>query len=133
MQKQEQDAFPTYCSSDNSLLAVHPAEVAVPPNADHVGEEQPVLQRQEGEVDELHSRPDHPVGLEGRPPGGLELLLGAVALHGGHTAEEDTDHDGRETKLVAGDAADGGETRVGGVDATGEEVEPGVSYRAEND
>lgn len=48
-----------------SLLAVHPAEVAVPADGDDVGKQDSVLERQECEVDGLDKRPHHPVGLEG--------------------------------------------------------------------
>lgn len=84
-----------------AALAVHPAEVAVPTNGDDVGKQQTVLQRQEGEVDKLHGRPEHPVGLESRPPGRFKAFRGAFALHGGHAAEEDSNHDGSKQQLVS--------------------------------
>ena len=83
-----------------------------------------MLQGEEGEVDELDERPDHPVGLERRPPRLLEALLGAGALHGGHAAEEDANHDGREERLVAADAGERLEARVAQVDAAGQDAEP---------
>lgn len=92
-----------------------------------------MLQGQEGEVDHLDKGPDHPVGLKGGPPGGIKLLDGAVALHGGHAAEEDADHDGREGELVACDARDRLEALVGWADATGQEAEPGGGGRPEDD
>lgn len=92
-----------------------------------------MLQRQEGEVNRLHKGPDHPVGLERGPPGRLELLLGAVALHGGHAAEEDTDHDRREGELVSGDAGNCRKALVGRVDAAGQKVEPCCGSRTKDD
>lgn len=113
-------------------LAVDPAEVAVPADGDDVGKHDAMGQGHVGEVDELDERPDTPVSLEGRPPRRLELLLGAGALHGGHAAEEDADHDGGEAALVDGHAGEGGEPRVGRVDAACDEVEPSGSHRAED-
>ena len=116
------------------LLSVDPAEVAVPANGDDVGEQDPVLQRQVGEVDELHKRPDHPVGPQRRPPVLLEPLLGAGALHGGHAAQEDADHDRGEGALVAADAGEGLEARAAGDDDLArKQVEPGRGDGAEDE
>lgn len=115
------------------LLVVDPAQVTVPANGHNIGKQHTVLQGQEGKVDHLDKGPDHPVCLERGPPCGLELLLRAAALHGGHAAEEDADHDGGEGELVAGNAGHGGEALVGRVDAAGEEVEPGGGDGAEDD
>lgn len=113
-------------------LAVHPAEVAVPANGDDIGKQQAVLQRQEGEVDKLDKRPQHPVGLQSRPPGGVEALLGAFALHGGHAAQEDSNHDGSEERLVGRHARQRLNTGISEGDATGEEAQPGGCNRAKN-
>lgn len=108
----------------NKLLAVDPAQVAVPANGDNVGKEHTVLQRQEGKVDGLHKRPDHPVGAEGGPPGLLEALLDAGALHGGHAAEEDTNHGRGKDGLVDKDAPEGLDALIGEGDPASEEIEP---------
>lgn len=113
-------------------LAVHPAEVAVPANGDDIGKQQTVLQRQEGEVDKLHKRPEHPVGLESRPPSGVEALLGAFALHGGHAAEEDSNHDGSEERLVGRHSRQRLDTGISKGDATGQETQPGGCNRPKN-
>ncbi len=117
----------------NSLLAVDPAEIAVPADGDDIGKEHAVLQGQECKVDGLDKGPDHPVGLEGGPPGFLEALLGGGALHGGHAAEEDANHGGGEDGLVDEDAGEGLDALVGEGDAAGEEVEPGSGGRAKDD
>lgn len=117
----------------NLLFAVDPAQVAVPSDGDDVGKEHAVLEGQEGKVDGLDKGPDHPVGAEGGPPGLLEALLGAGALHGGHAGEEDGDHGGREDRLVDEDAGHGLDALVGEGDAAGEEVEPGGGSGAEDD
>lgn len=44
-------------------LAVDPAQVAIPANGNNIGKQDAVLERQKGEIDHLHKRPDHPVGL----------------------------------------------------------------------
>lgn len=113
-------------------LAVHPAEVAVPANGDDIGKQQTVLQRQEGEVDELDKRPQHPVGLERRPPGGVEALLGALALHRSHAAQEDSNHDGSEERLVGRHARQRLNTGISEGDAPGEETQPSGCNRPKN-
>lgn len=115
-----------------AALAVDPAEVAVPANGDDIGKQQTVLQRQEGKVDKLHRRPQHPVGLEGRPPGLVEALLGALALHRGHAAEEDADHDGSKQQLVSRHARQRLDSGIPEADATGQEAQPGRSNRAKD-
>lgn len=112
---------------------IHPAQVAVPSNRDDIGKQKPVLEGQESEVDKLDKGPDHPVGLEGGPPGLVEPLLGARAFHGGHAAEEDTDHDGSKAQLIASDAGKGlemGSARDG--DSTSQEGEPSGGHWAED-
>lgn len=85
------------------------------------------------EVDELHERPDHPVRLQGGPPGLVEPLLDALTLHGGHAAEEDTNHDGGECSLVASHTSKSLETGIAGnSDLAGQEVEPGGGHRSED-
>lgn len=122
-----------YILKSTHLLAVDPAQVRVPTNSNNVCKENSVLKRQKGKVDGLHSWPDHPVGLERGPPGLVEALLCAVALHGGHTAEEDTDHDGCKDELVAGDTGQSLEPSVSHVDVASEEAEPGGGHGAEDD
>lgn len=92
-----------------------------------------MLERQEGEVDHLDKGPDHPVGLEGRPPRLLQALLGAGSLHGGHAAEERADHNGGKDELVAGDAGEHLDALVPRVDVAGQEAEPGGGNGAEDD
>jgi hypothetical protein len=92
-----------------------------------------VGQRDEGEVDHLDKRPDHPVGLQGRPPGLLQPLLGAFALHGGHAAQEDANHDGGEEALVAGNTGQRLDALVACIDVTGQKAKPGSSDGAKDD
>ncbi|KAI9171805.1 LOW QUALITY PROTEIN: hypothetical protein HJFPF1_01296 [Paramyrothecium foliicola] len=114
------------------LLAVDPAEVAVPTDGNNVGEEHPVRQGHVGEVDKLNKRPDHPVGLERRPPSLLEPLLGAGALHGGHAAQEHTDHDGRKEGLVTGNAGERLHALVPESDVAGKEAKPRGGHGAKD-
>lgn len=113
-------------------LAVHPAEVAVPANGDDIGKQETVLQGQEGEVDKLNKRPQHPVGLESRPPSGVEALLGALPLHGGHAAKEDSNHDGSKKRLVGRHTRQRLNTGISESDATGQEAQPGGCNRPKN-
>lgn len=114
------------------LAAVDDAQEAVPANADDVDRQDAVLERHKGEVDTLHERPDHPVGLQGGPPGLVDLFLCRHALHGGHRAEEDLDHDGREEELVRGHAGGDLCRLVLEHDLAGQEAEPGCRNRAED-
>lgn len=107
------------------LFAVDQAEVAVPANGNNVGEENPVLKGEEAKVDDLDEGPNHPVGLKGRPPGLLKACLRAGALHGGHAAQEDTDHDGSKGQLVTGHTGEDLHARVWQIDAASQEAEPG--------
>ncbi|KEY66491.1 hypothetical protein S7711_10903 [Stachybotrys chartarum IBT 7711] len=123
------------CSSPRAsthLFAVDPAQVAVPADGYDVGEQHPVRQRHIGEVDHLDEWPDHPVGLERGPPRLLEPLLGALALHGGHAAEEDSDHDGREEQLVTGHAREHFNALVPHNDLERQESKPGGSHGSEH-
>lgn len=106
-------------SQTSALLAVDPAEVAVPADGDNVGKQDSVLERQEGKVDGLHKRPHHPVGLQGRPPSLLEALLGTVSFHGSHAAEEHANHDGCKQGLVAGNAGKSFDSRVSEANVAG--------------
>lgn len=117
-------------AKETSLLAVDPAEIAIPADGDDVGKEHAVLQREKGKVDGLDKRPDHPVGLESGPPGLLEALRGRGALHGGHAAEEDANHGGGKDGLVNEDAGEDFGALVGKGDAAGEKVEPGSGGRS---
>lgn len=114
------------------LLTVHPAEVAVPANGDNVGKEHAVLQGQKGKVDCLNHGPQHPVGLQRRPPRLLQAFLGAVAFHRCHAAEERSDHDRREQTLVAGHTSEGLNPLVASIDIAGKEAEPSCSNRAKH-
>lgn len=91
-----------------------------------------MLQRQKREIYRLNKRPHHPVGLESWPPRLFETLLGASTLHGGHAAEENTDHDWGEEGLVAEDTSSGLNSSVGKVDVAGQESEPSGSNRAKD-
>jgi hypothetical protein len=88
------------------LLGVDPAQVRVPANRYDIGKEQTVLQRNEGEVDDLDGRPEHPVGLQRWPPSLADSFLCTLALHGGHAAKEYTYHDRCKTKLITGDPSE---------------------------
>lgn len=92
-----------------------------------------MLEGDEGEVDDLDKGPEHPVGLERRPPSGLDSLLGAVAFHGGHAAKEDADHDGCEEKLIASHTGESFNLPVARVDVASEETKPGCCYGAKDD
>lgn len=92
-----------------------------------------MLEGDEGEVDDLDERPEHPVSLERRPPGGLDSLLGAVAFHGGHAAKEDADHDGCEEKLIASHTGESFNLLVACVDIASEETKPGCRNGAKDD
>lgn len=84
-----------------------------------------MLERQERKVDGLNKRPHHPVCLQGRPPGLLEALFGAGALHGGHTAKEHTNHDGSEQALVTGNTGKSLDSGVSEADVARQESKPG--------
>lgn len=116
-----------------SLAAVDPAQITVPADGHDIGKEDTVLEGQEGKVDGLHKRPNHPVGAEGRPPHLLEALRGTGTLHGGHAAQKGANGDGRKQALVNDDAGGCLDTLVGKGDTTGEEVEPGSGSRTKND
>lgn len=83
-----------------------------------------MLQGQECEIDGLDERPNHPVGLESRPPRLLKSFFGAGTLHGGHAAEESTDHDRGKEGLIAEDTSSGLDSSVGKVDIASQESEP---------
>lgn len=119
-------------SQTNSLLAIDPAEVAVPANGYDIGKQDAMLKRQEGKVDCLNNGPHQPVGLQGRPPRLLEALFGTGTLHGGHAAEESANHDGSKQRLVAGDAGESFNSRVPEVDVASQESEPGCGDRAKD-
>lgn len=92
-----------------------------------------MLEGDEGEVDDLNERPEHPVGLEGRPPGGLDSLLGVVSFHGGHAAKEDADHDGCKGELIASHTSESFNLSVARVDVASEETKPGCRNGAKDD
>lgn len=115
-----------------SFRAVERAEEAVPPDTDHVDEQQAVLQRDQGKVEGLDGGPNQPVGRQRGPVALFKLGLGAGALEGGHGGEEDTNHDGGEDELVGGDAANGGGGGAAEVDVAREEAEPGRGDGAED-
>lgn len=119
-------------SQTNSLLAIDPAEVAVPANGYDIGKQDAMLKRQEGKVDCLNNGPHQPVGLQGRPPRLLEALFGTGTLHGGHAAEESANHDGSKQRLVASDAGESFNSRVPKVDIASQESEPGCGDRAKD-
>lgn len=112
-------------------LAVDPAEVAVPSDGDNVGKQDAVLKRQKGKVDGLNKGPHQPVCLEGGPPRRLQTLLCARSLHGGHAAEEGTNHDGGKQGLVAGNTGERLYPWVSERDVAGQESEPCRGDRAE--
>lgn len=115
------------------LLGVDPAQVRVPANRYDIGKEQTVLQGNEGEVDDLDGRPEHPVGLQGWPPGLVDSFLCTLPLHCGHTAKEYTYHDRCKTKLIAGDPSEDFRLLVPWhVDPACEESEPCCSNRTEH-
>lgn len=111
--------------------AVEEAEVAVPADADKVDKQDAVVQRDELEVDELDERPDQVVGLEGGQVALGELVGGRAALHGGHAAEEDADHGGREDALVDGHARQDLGVLIAQHHAPLQELEPRRGGRAE--
>lgn len=115
-----------------SLLGVDPAQVRVPANRDDVGKEKTILQGNEREVDNLDSRPEHPVCLQSRPPCLVDALLRTLAFHGGHATKKDTDHDRRKAKLVASDTGEDFGLLVRHVDPSSKEGKPSSSDRAEN-
>lgn len=88
------------------LLAVDPAQIAVPANSYYIRKEQTELERHNSKVDCLDSRPHHPVCLEGRPPRLLYALLSIGAFQLGHAAEKHANHDGCKNRLVDRDAGD---------------------------
>ena len=63
-----------------------------------------MLQRYELEVDSLNEWPDHPVLLQGRRIGLVELILRAASLHDSHAAEEDEEVGGRKNGLIDSNA-----------------------------
>lgn len=91
-----------------------------------------MVEGDELEVDQLHERPDQVVGLQGGQVALLELLLRRAALHGGHAAEEDADHGGREDALVDGDARHDLGVLVAEDDPALQELEPGRRDGAEH-
>lgn len=93
------------------LTTVQIAQVAIPTNADNIDEQQPMVQGHKLEVDKLHKRPEQIVGAQRGRVVLLQLLLGRAPFQHGHTAEEDSDEDGREDALVAGDASEDGRVR----------------------
>lgn len=92
-----------------------------------------MLQREECEVDHLDKRPNHPVGAQSWPVGLIQAFLDAGTLHGGHAAEEDTNHDGGEEKLVAGDAGECLKSLVSHVDVASKDSKPSRGSRAKDD
>ncbi len=114
-------------------MIVHPAEVAVPSDGNHIGKHETVLKGQEGKVDSLDCWPDVPIGLEGCPPCRLELVLRASSLHGSHAAEEDTNHNRSKDELITSNTRNGGELLVHRVNMTGQQVVPGVGDGSKDD
>jgi hypothetical protein len=60
-------------------------------NRDDVDENDPHVERDDGKVDQLCSRPKAPVHLESRPPSAVQLILGVVGvstLKDGHSRNE---------------------------------------------
>ena len=105
-------------------LGVDPAQVRVPADGNDVDEDDTVLKRDKGEVDNLNERPQHPVSLESWPPSFLDSLISTLAFHSRHAAKEDTNHDGCKDKLIASNAGKDLESLVGNTDITGKETEP---------
>lgn len=112
--------------------AVEEAQVAVPPDADDVDEEDAVVERHDAEVDGLDGGPEVVVAGEGGLVVLAQLLLRGGALEDGHGGEEDADGDGGEDELVGGDAGDGLDDLVLVGDVAGEELEPGCGGGAED-
>lgn len=54
---------------------VHKTQVAVPSDGPHIGNDNPEVDRNKEQVDELQRRPHGPVGLQHTPPVVLQLLL----------------------------------------------------------
>jgi hypothetical protein len=90
------------------------------------------MQRHELEVDELHERPDHVVGRQGRHVALLELVLGRRALQHRHAAKEDANEGRREDALVEGDAGQDGAVCAAQVDVALQELEPGCRCWSED-
>src|SRR3569833_175603 len=126
-------ACPAVASNAAILLGtVRPAQVAVPADGDDIDEAHPVLQGDQLEVDTLHSRPDHVIGLEGVEVVLVEDLTRGLALQDSHAAQEHTDEGGREEQLVAGDAGDDGCIGALEVDVLLQDLEPRRRSRDED-
>ena len=82
--------------------------MAIPPNANDVHKQQPMVQRDELEVDHLHKWPDHPIGEERLRIALLQLLLGRRALQHRHAAQKHPDEGRRKDALVARHAGEDG-------------------------
>lgn len=100
--------WPLYChsTSSNLVASIQETKVTIPANGDDVDKEDPVVQRDQLEVEDLHKRPDEIVSGQSRPVALLELLFDAATLHDGHAAEEDSDEGGCEEALVTCDASE---------------------------
>lgn len=72
----------------------------------YIHNQNPVMQWDELEVDELYRRPDHPVLLQANGVCILEPLLRILALHDRHAAQKDKEIGTSEYGLICEDAGD---------------------------
>ena len=114
-------------------LPIQIAQIAIPPQTDHINHQHPQLQRHIFEVHKLHQGPDHPVTTERGPVRGFQLFFRGGTFEKGHCVEEEEKVAGGEDGLVEADAGeDGGVGAAGKEDAALEEAEPGCGERAED-
>lgn len=84
------------------IAAVHSAEVAVPQNREAIDEQNPVMQWDKLEVDELKEWPHRPICRQGWPVCRFQLGLRTCTLHERHTVEEEEEVGGGEKRLITG-------------------------------
>ncbi len=126
--------MPNYhiCASDLVVVAIQVTEIAGPSQRDHIHNQNPVLERNEREVDGLDKGPYHPILRQSTPVCLVQPVLGARALHRRHTAQEDEETDRREDCLIGSHSGHELDFLVAVDDLVREELEPSCGSRTKD-
>lgn len=100
--------------------------------ANKIDHQHTMLQRDQGEVDRLHPRPDHQVGFVTGPVAVSQLLQRIVAFHDGHGREEEKHVCWSEEELIATDAGCEGKLGTAQDNVPLHEFVPGCGAGAED-
>jgi hypothetical protein len=113
-------------------LTIEEAQVAVPPNRDHIDQQYSVIEWDELEIHKLDKWPYHPVLLQGHLVGLVQLLLRARPLHDRHAAQEDKHIGGGKDGLISSNSCNDFEVLVFEHNLVLEKFEPGRSCWTED-